>query len=198
MIFFLYSSSPLDPWYLYTCYLYVVVSDHSAIPATDAWSFCHDHTEGPWYSCEQYPVPSKSKEKVVGHSAATIMSSMCLIHSIPFHFLSLLESFDLFRCTGNPSTWHSSITSWERAIFNFHFSHATFFFLNFKITFTLLETVWLSGLILFLWLTTPETFLIILPLSQLLCTLCLYHWLFPTKFTLCTTFIIFHLLDLSI
>lgn len=180
-------------------YLYVVVSDHSAIPATDTWSLCHAHTEGPWYSCEQYPVLSKGKEKVVEHSAATIMSSVCLIHSIPFHFLSLLEIFDLFCCSGKPNKLHNSTASREKAIFNLNFSHAIFFYLNFKITFTLLETVWPSGLTLFLWLiTSPETFPTILVLSQLLCTLCLYLWFFHTKFTLCTTFIIFDPLDLSI
>lgn len=167
------------------------------VPATDAWSLCHGDTKGPWYGCEQYPVFSKGKEEVVGHPAATTVSSVGLFHSTPCHFLSLLEIFDFFWCNGNPNKQHSSIASWERATLAFYFPHATSFFLNLKITFTLLETVGISGFMLFLRLTTtPETFAVILVLSQLVCTLYLYLWFFPTKCTLCIIFIRFHFLDL--
>lgn len=159
--------------------LYVVVSEHSVILTTYALSLCHSHTKGSWY--KQCPVLSKSKEKVVGHSADTIMSSVHHIHSIPFHFLILLEIFYLLYCSGNASTWQQQSHVWDSKI---QLSFLTCSILFPKFQNLELETVWLSGFTLFLWL------------SRSLCTL--YLCFFPTKFTLCTTFIIFHILGLSI
>lgn len=60
-------------------FMYVVTSNHSATPATDAWSLCHGHTKCLWHSHEHYLVLSNSKEKVVGHYCHH--NVLCMSHS---------------------------------------------------------------------------------------------------------------------
>lgn len=96
LFFFSYYSSPLDSWNLCMWYLYVVNSNNSVIPATDAWSLLHAHTKCLWCSQEQYLVFSDAKEKwwdtvlPASHPLCALFTRFHSTSSASRYFLSLL------------------------------------------------------------------------------------------------------------
>lgn len=125
-------------------------------------SLCYIYTGGPCYIWKQYLVLQKGKENL---------------------FRKILRIIFLQWKSQHMTKQHGQLGE-----NNIQLSHLTcsIFFQNFKITSTLLNSVCLSVLTSYLWLTTtPEIYSMVLTLRHLLCTL--YLLFFPPMLSLYTT-----------